>query len=244
MTQFLTADTQFPPYMICPRFLMDYPMSETTKFLYVLLLDRARISMKKKEWLDEQGHVFLYFTITNMAAMLHKSETTVKYCLSDLEENELILRRRLGTGKPNRIYVKIPSNAPVRTDTSALADQNLSLEQTENCPPDSQKTVSRTDGNLSGNKKERVKTNQKKRESDGALLAYGTYRNVFLTEEQMADLKENVRNYGDYIERLSVYMETHGKSYRNHAATIKSWEARDRAASPSRNYECREDESL
>lgn len=244
MTQFLTADTQFPPYMICPRFLMDYLMSETAKFLYVLLLDRARISMKNNEWMDEQGRVFLYFTITNMAAMLHRSETTVKYCLSVLEENELILRRRQGTGKPNRIYVKIPSNASAWTDTSILADKNLSLEQTENCPPDSQKTVSRTDGILSGNKKEREKTNQKKRESDGALSAYGTYRNVFLTEEQMADLKENVRNYGDYIERLSVYMETHGKSYRNHAATIKSWEARDRASSPSRNYECREDESL
>ena len=41
MTEFLTADTSLPPYMVFPRFLLDTELNETTKLLYVILLDRS-----------------------------------------------------------------------------------------------------------------------------------------------------------------------------------------------------------
>ncbi|MCD8014250.1 MAG: replication initiator protein A, partial [Lachnospiraceae bacterium] len=41
--------------MIFPRFLLDSDLSETTKLLYMLLLDRARLSMKNDGWADAQG---------------------------------------------------------------------------------------------------------------------------------------------------------------------------------------------
>ena len=63
MTTFLTANSSLPPYMAFPSFLLDCDFSETTKLLYMVLLNRARLSQKNDGWIDEKGHVFLYFTI-------------------------------------------------------------------------------------------------------------------------------------------------------------------------------------
>ena len=46
MTDFLTADTNLPSYMMFPRFLLDMEINETAKMLYIILLDRARLSQK------------------------------------------------------------------------------------------------------------------------------------------------------------------------------------------------------
>ena len=45
MTEFLTADTSLPPYMVFPRFLLDTELNETTKLLYEILLDSAGLSL-------------------------------------------------------------------------------------------------------------------------------------------------------------------------------------------------------
>ncbi|MCD8398546.1 MAG: replication initiator protein A, partial [Lachnospiraceae bacterium] len=63
MTEYLTTGANLPPYMIFPKFLLDSGLSETTKLLYMLLLDRTRLSMKNDGWTDAQGHAFIYFTI-------------------------------------------------------------------------------------------------------------------------------------------------------------------------------------
>lgn len=128
MTEFLTADTSLPPYMVFPRFLLDTELNETTKLLYVILLDCARLSLKNEGWTDTSGHVFIYFTIEAMAKVMHKSQMTIKTSLTSLEKSELILRKRQGVGQPNRIYVKFPLG------TFHHTDKILSLTQTENCP--------------------------------------------------------------------------------------------------------------
>ena len=128
MTEFLTENTSLPPYMVFPRFLLDMELNETTKLLYMVLLDRARLSLKNEGWTDTSGHVFLYFTIEAMAEVLHKSQMTIKTSLAALEKQDLILRKRQGAGHPNRIYVKLPAGAFCQTD------RILSLRQTENCP--------------------------------------------------------------------------------------------------------------
>lgn len=37
MTDFLTADTNLPSYMMFPRFLLDMEINETAKMLYIIL---------------------------------------------------------------------------------------------------------------------------------------------------------------------------------------------------------------
>ena len=75
------------------------------------------------------------------------------------------------------------------------------------------------------------------RESESAR-AYGRYQNVFLTDEELADLQASFPTvWGQYIEKLSEYMASTGKRYQSHAATIRRWASEDtrKAAPPTRN---------
>ena len=79
--------------------------------------------------------------------------------------------------------------------------------------------------------------------------AYGRYLNVFLTDEELADLQASFHTvWGQYIEKLSEYMASTGKRYQSHAATIRRWASEDarKAAPPSRNrdYSVKEDETV
>ena len=107
MTMKLHKDSQIPAYMAYPRFLLTMDISETAKMIYVLLLDRARLSMKNEGWEDEQGHVFIYYMIADLAKSSGKSEMTVKNALAVLERQGLISRKRQGAGLPSKIYVQV-----------------------------------------------------------------------------------------------------------------------------------------
>ena len=79
--------------------------------------------------------------------------------------------------------------------------------------------------------------------------AYGRYQNVFLTDEELADLQVSFPAvWEQYIEKLSEYMASTGKRYQSHAATIRRWAGEDakKAAPPSRNrdYSVKEDETV
>ena len=113
MAQFLKSDSNLPPYMAYPRFLLDVDISETAKLVYMLLLDRARLSMKNQPWQDEIGRVFVLYTIPALAKDIGKGETTVKKALNQLVQQDLIWKQSQGAGRPNKIYVKIPAeNSP------------------------------------------------------------------------------------------------------------------------------------
>lgn len=53
---------------------------------------------------------------------------------------------------------------------------------------------------------------------------YGMYKNVLLSDEEYQTLTEEFpHDYTDRIERLSEYIASHGKKYKSHLATIRSW---------------------
>ena len=58
--------------------------------------------------------------------------------------------------------------------------------------------------------------------------AYGRYQNVFLTDEELADLQASFPAvWEQYIEKLSEYMASTGKRYQSHAVTIRRWAGED-----------------
>lgn len=60
---------------------------------------------------------------------------------------------------------------------------------------------------------------------------YGQYNNVLLTDEDMEKLKSEFPNdWENRIERLSEYMASTGKPYKNHLATIRAWARKDKPA--------------
>ena len=57
---------------------------------------------------------------------------------------------------------------------------------------------------------------------------YGEYNNVLLSDTDLEKLKAEFPNdYQSRIERLSGYMQSTGKSYKDHLATIRNWARRD-----------------
>ena len=133
----MRADTRLPPYLPYPRFLLQADLTQTAKLLYALLLDRATLS-QANGWLDEGGRIYLVFPIEKIAAALDRSSMTVKTALSELEDAGLIERRRSGFSKPNRIYVKLPSDGQ---KSFQVTDRNPSSIEKENCPTDGKKIV-------------------------------------------------------------------------------------------------------
>ena len=86
-------------------------------------------------------------------------------------------------------------------------------------------------------------------EKGRSARAYGRYQNVFLTDEEMADLQASFPTvWGKYIEKLSEYMASTGKRYQSHAATIRRRAGEDakKTVTPSRNrdYSVKEDETV
>lgn len=231
MTQYLSSNSRIPEYMSFPKFLLEMTsLSETAKIIYTVLLDRARLSQKKTGWADDYGHIFIYYPIKDLVAAIHKSDMTVKSALSTLEKEQLIHRQRTGLGKANRIYVKLP----------LPEERNLSVREKENCPSDGKNPVCQTDRKLSTSNNENSNNNRAKRMSK----AYGQYQNVFLSDDDIALLRQDISNYQEYIERLSRYMHSTHKQYDDHAATIRRWYSNDNPTPPARKYERKESESL
>ena len=58
---------------------------------------------------------------------------------------------------------------------------------------------------------------------------YGFYNNVLLSDEDYAKLQDEYpHDYSERIERLSEYIASTGKSYKNHLATIRAWARKDK----------------
>lgn len=282
------AGTRMRDYMMYPRFLLGMDLTGMEQLVYVLLLDRARMSGKREDWRDEAGRAFLVYTIKELAGATHKCESTVKRALATLEERGLIRREQKGMNRANRIFVMLPSgdgaasgegggaapegsagapsegrkDAPIEGRGAAPlegvdgvpiegrgADPSEGLD---NAPPDGSKALppraqKRAATGVqkcapSNNYPER--TTQQELRSKGARRAYGQFGNVYLTDGEAARLRESVPGYREYIERLSSYMASTGKTYRDHFATLHSWALRDRPAQASRSYDYREGESL
>ena len=132
MTQFLQRDCPLPQFFAYPKFLLNLNISETAKMIYVLLLDRARLSMKKEDWQDEHGRVFVRYTIQSLAKAIGKCEMTVKNALKALEQQGLIYRQRQGAGIPSRIFVKVQTeNCPTRGVENCLTGGTVFDRQIE-----------------------------------------------------------------------------------------------------------------
>ena len=90
---------------------------------------------------------------------------------------------------------------------------------------------------------------REREEGQSAPAVFGKYQNVFLTDTELAELKEEIpEKWEYYIDRLSGYIASTGKKYQNHAATILRWAADDTAkAAPKQgipDYTYKEGESL
>lgn len=95
-----------------PRLLMTGEefrgLSTDAKMLYALLLDRMGLSMQNG-WLDEEGRVYIYYTLAEVQEDLNCGHDKAVKLLKELDTQNgigLIERIKQGQGKPARIYVR------------------------------------------------------------------------------------------------------------------------------------------
>ena len=216
ISDYLTVTTPLPQYLPYPRFLLDTDLSHTAKLLYTLLLDRATLS-QKNNWMDERGFVYVIFPLSSLSDALRCSTMSIKRALRSLEDADLIERRRSRIAVPNSLFVKVPT---AQKHSSAWNDFVLS-DGTEMMPSMEQKrsTNQRNKNDLKDS--HLIKTTD-------AYLTFGEYRNVFLTEKEYKQLNADFSGLDSLIEQLSAYIQSTGKKYADHAATLRIWAKRQR----------------
>ena len=80
-------------------------LSTDARTLYGILLDRMSLSVKNG-WLDEQGRVYIIYTVREVQESLCCAEHKAVKLFRELEDIDLIERKRRGLGRPSLIYVK------------------------------------------------------------------------------------------------------------------------------------------
>ena len=236
ISDYLTVTTPLPQYLPYARFLLDTDLSHTAKLLYTLLLDRATLS-QKNNWVDERGFIYVIFPLSSLSKALRCSTMSIKRALRSLEDADLIERRRSRITVPNSIFVKVPT---VQKCSPAWNGFVLS---------DGTEMISSMEQKCSTNQrnKNNLKDNHLINTTD-APLAFGEYRNVFLTEKEYKRLNVDFSELDSLIEQPSAYIQSTGKKYADHAATLRIWAKRQRSEQKQApgipNYTFKEGESL
>ena len=93
-----------------PKVLMSDPLFRTlsleAKVLYGMMMDRLVLSAKNG-WKDEEGRIYIYFTIDDICENLTCGKDKAVKALKELEKDAgLIERKKQGQGKPTMIFVK------------------------------------------------------------------------------------------------------------------------------------------
>ena len=118
-----------------PLFLLDMELSHTAKLIYSVLLYRANLS-RINGWIDEQGRVYITFSLETIMETIHKTRTPVKKAMRELYNADLIERKR-NYSAPNTIYVKLPTEG-LKTDPQTAGKPAIS--EPENRPTEGLKT--------------------------------------------------------------------------------------------------------
>ena len=190
---------QFPQWL-----LKEEPynnLGDKAKLMYMLLFDRRTLSIKNK-WYDDDGQIYMYFTIEQFMQELNCSNKAVVKAKKELVEVGLLEEVRQGVNKPNRLYI------------------NGSVESTR-------QEVNKVHGINTNNINTNISilSNQQQEEVDETRKSYDMFfeafpkqrKNAFTQQDILADINEfgnelyqyalklamtNEANYPSYIERI------------------------------------------
>ena len=63
--EYMMETEKILPYYQFPKFLLELPLSQNAKLLYMLLYDKPEFH--KNHWLNEDGYVYFVFPITEIS---------------------------------------------------------------------------------------------------------------------------------------------------------------------------------
>ena len=103
-------------------------LSTDARTLYGILLDRMSLSVKNG-WMDKQGRVYIIYTVREVQESLCCAEHKAVKLFRELEQIDLIERKRRGLGRPSLIYVKDFTTGLSKTHNLNCANSNSGVAQ-------------------------------------------------------------------------------------------------------------------
>ena len=103
-------------------------LSTDARTLYGILLDRMCLSVKNG-WMDKQGRVYIIYTVREVQESLCCAEHKAVKLFRELEQIELIERKRRGLGRPSLIYVKDFTTGLSKTHNLNCTNSNSGVAQ-------------------------------------------------------------------------------------------------------------------
>ena len=122
------------------------------------------------------------------------------------------------------------NKVPTQQEQSSIKQEQSSIKQEQSSTDNIDSIVYNINNNIKEKyKRESAPQNTPETAKKPTRHKYGTYKNVFLTDEDMEKLKsEFPDDWRNRIERLSDYIASSGKTYKNHLATIRVWAKKDK----------------
>lgn len=132
----ITKNSKLGMYIPVPISLLTSDFSSTTLLIYGSLLNRALLS-QRNDWKNQNGEVYIRFSIEELAHYVGKGISTVKASLKELEESGLIRRKRVDL-YTTLIYVNAPENClmgqnygSLKPDSKPYKVEKVSLQTAE-----------------------------------------------------------------------------------------------------------------
>ena len=213
---------QFPQWLLKEEPYKN--LGDKAKLMYMLLFDRRTLSIKNK-WYDDDGQIYMYFTIEQFMQELNCSNKAVVKAKKELVEVGLLEEVRQGVNKPNRLYI----NGSVESTRQEVNKVHAgSVESTR-------QEVNKVHGINTNNTNTNISilSNQQQEEVDEIRKSYDMFfeafpkqrKNAFTQQDILADINEfgnelyqyalklamtNEANYPSYIERIFTSWRNEG----------------------------------
>ncbi|MCT2951070.1 DnaD domain protein [Streptococcus thermophilus] len=236
---------QFPQWLLEEEHYKN--LGDKAKLMYMLLFDRRTLSIKNK-WYDDDGQIYMYFTIEQFMQKLNCSNKAVVKAKKELVEVGLLEEVRQGVNKPNRLYI----NGNVESTRQEVNKVHAGSEQS------TRQEVNKVHGINTNNINTNISilSNQQQEEVDEIRKSYDMFfeafpkqrKNAFIQQDILADINEfgnelyqyalklamtNEANYPSYIERIFI-------SWRNEGITTleqaKEKQSKHSNSKPDKDY--------
>ena len=213
---------QFPQWLLKEEPYKN--LGDKAKLMYMLLFDRRTLSIKNK-WYDDDGQIYMYFTIEQFMQELNCSNKAVVKAKKELVEVGLLEEVRQGVNKPNRLYI----NGSVESTRQEV--NKVHAGSVESTRQEVNKVHGINTNNINTNIS--ILSNQQQEEVDETRKSYDMFfeafpkqrKNAFTQQDILADINEfgnelyqyalklamaNEANYPSYIERIFTSWRNEG----------------------------------
>lgn len=189
-----------PKILITSEFYKN--LSLGAKMLYSILSDRQSLSLKNKDkFTDENGKIFLIFSLENLEKILNLSKKTVIKYKKELIKYNLLFEHRTGLNLPNRLYILKPNYSEALKYLGSVKItlqevENLHFKNSKNYTSRSEKNTLQEVENLHPNNTDYNKTdfsnNNSINQSDEIdLIEYQKYKKIIQENLYYEEIKNN-----------------------------------------------------